>query len=73
MPEAPERIRLLAHQFDALVENLNECQSLKKRKQLLQRMKVLIDEIDELVLSTVRGDEQDTSVSSPADQPKAES
>jgi hypothetical protein len=73
MPEPPERIRLLAHEFDALVENLNECQSLKKRKQLLQRMKILIDEIDVLVLSTVRGDEQDTIVSPPPDQRTAES
>ena len=46
----PERFRCLAHEFDVLVQSLRDCPSLEKRKQLLRRMKILIDEIDELII-----------------------
>lgn len=73
MPERSERFRWLAHQIGALLESLNECPSLEERKQLLRRMKILIDKIDGLILSTLKREGEDTSSSPPPDQPAAES
>ena len=56
MGNPSERIRWLAHQFDALVENLDECASLEDRKRVLTRMKVLIEEMDQIIFSTLRRD-----------------
>ena len=56
MGNPSERIRWLAHQFDALLENLDECASLEERKRVLTRMKVLIEEIDQIILSTLKRD-----------------
>ena len=56
MTNPSERFRWLAHQFDALVDNLDECTSMEERKRVLKRMKILIDEIDEIILSTLKRD-----------------
>lgn len=52
-------------EFKALVESLNKVPNLKKRKQLLRRMKILIDEIDGLISSDLKQDEQGTVSSGP--------
>jgi hypothetical protein len=57
MGNPSERFPWLAHQFDALVENLDECASLEERKKVLTRMKVLIEEIDQIIFSTLRRDD----------------
>ena len=72
MPSPSERFQRLAHQFEALLESLNESPSSKKRNQLLRRMKILIDEIDGLDLSTLELDEETASSRQP-DQSTAES
>ena len=56
MTNPSERFRWLAHQFDALVENLDECSSMEERKRVLKRMEILIDEVDEIILSTLKRD-----------------
>ena len=56
MTNPSQRFRWLVHQFDALVENLDECASLEKRKRVLTRMKILIEEIDQIILSTLKRD-----------------
>ena len=68
MPGPSERFQWLAQQFDELVESLNVSPSLKERKQLLRRMKILIDEIDALILSALK---RDNTGSPPTDQPTA--
>ena len=51
----------LARQFDALVEGLNKCPNLIKRKDFLRRMRALIEKIDALILSDLERDDQETT------------
>jgi predicted DNA-binding protein YlxM (UPF0122 family) len=43
----------LRQQFEELADNLNVCQNSVQRKELLKRMKALIDETDELIAKEV--------------------
>jgi hypothetical protein len=56
LPNTSQRFQLLTHQFDSLVERLNESpsQSLEEQTILLRKMKVLIVEIDMLILSALK-------------------
>lgn len=56
MTHPTDRIRWLADQLDALVENLNGCVSLQERRVVLKRMKLLIEELDQIVLSHLKRD-----------------
>ena len=56
MTKPLERFRWLANQFDALVDNLDECSSMEERRRVLKRMKILIDEVNEIILSTLKRD-----------------
>jgi hypothetical protein len=67
------RFRWLTHQFDALVEHPHESRSVEERKKVLKRMKILLDENDELIFSSLKRDKQDTASSPPLDQPTADS
>jgi hypothetical protein len=69
MHKQSERFLWLAHEFDTLVQNLEDCPSHEKRKQLLRRMKILIDEIDKLILFTMNRDTQETTNFPQSDQP----
>jgi hypothetical protein len=73
MPNPSERFQLLGHQFDSLVAKLNEFPSptLEERTKLLRRMKVLIIEIDMLILSVLKRDSEGATSSPPPDQPAA--
>ena len=71
MRQPSERLEFLAHQFDTLVEGLNNSPDMEDRKQLLQRMLVLIDEIDGLIFSDLKRDKQDTASSPHSSQPVA--
>ena len=46
-----QRFESLAALFDVLVRDLGKCQTLKLRWALLQRMTLLIEEIDQLLLN----------------------
>lgn len=59
MPKQSERFLWLAHEFGTLVEGLEDCPNTEKRKQLLRRMKILIDEIDKQILFTLKRDNED--------------
>jgi hypothetical protein len=72
MSTPSERFQRLAHQFDTLIDLLNECPSSKERKQLLRLMWIVLEKIEELTLSTTNQDKQDTTSSSLPDQPTAE-
>jgi len=61
MSNPSERLQSLAYEFDALVKSLDAFPRLKERKQLLRRMKILIDEIDVLILSDLERDNQDAT------------
>lgn len=65
-----DRFLWLANQFEALVERLNVSPSVEERSKLLRRIKILIDEIDQLIFSTSKRIEQDTpsQESSPGDR-----
>jgi hypothetical protein len=65
------RFLWLANQFEALAERLNESLSTEERTKVLKRMKILINEIDQLIASTSNGHKQDAT-STPA-QPTADS
>jgi hypothetical protein len=45
------RLRLLAVQVDLLTSDLNNCKDKRQRKQLLKEMKLVIDQINELILT----------------------
>jgi hypothetical protein len=65
MPTSSERFQVLGDQFDSLVKRLNDspAPSLEERTKLLRRMKVLIIEIDMVILSTLKRDEQEATSS----------
>jgi hypothetical protein len=71
MPGPPQRFDELARQFEALMESLNEKPNKKKRSQLLQRMRLLINEIDGLDSSALGLDKEDATIT--PDQPVVES
>jgi len=70
MLKQSERFQFLAHQFNSLVERYNEAPTpgLEQRTKLLRGMKVVIVEIDMLVLSALRRDSQEVSTPPPPDQ-----
>jgi hypothetical protein len=73
-PEAQMRCDAwLAQQFDSLVGKLNAAPSREDRTQILRRLRVLIVEIDSLILSDRRRDKQETSGPPPSDQSAAKS
>jgi hypothetical protein len=53
MPNPSEKFQSLIRQLDALVSGLQKPKSMEERGRLLRRMKVVIDEIDELNLKPV--------------------
>ena len=62
MPESSDRIQVLGKQFESLMQKLAEAQSLEdERTKLLRQMKVLIVEIDMVILSSLRRDDQDAT------------
>lgn len=63
MPNSSERFYMLSHQLESLVNRLNQCPELEERKQLLRQMKVVIVEIDMLILSSLKQDNLDTASS----------
>ena len=71
MSKTSDRFQWLAREFELLAENLENCPNLEKRKQLLRRMKILIDEIDTQILFIMKRDAQKTSSLPPLDQPAA--
>jgi hypothetical protein len=73
MPESAERFEWLTQQLDALAERLHVASTLDERRLLLRRMKVLIVEIDMLILSALKRDSRDITDSRPPDQPTIES
>jgi hypothetical protein len=48
-----ERFQLLARQFVTLEQSLHESPSLEERAQLLRRMKIVIAQMDNLILPTL--------------------
>lgn len=65
MPKDPGKFYTLTVQFQALLESLSKVPNLKRRKQLLRRMKMLIDEIDGLISSDSQRDDQDPTSNRP--------
>ena len=57
--QCDEEFQFFAHELESLVERLHGSPSLEDRTKLLRRMKVLIVEIDMLILSTLKRDRQD--------------
>ncbi len=73
MPKPPERFQKLAHQFDLVADMINECVDPKQRMLLLCHMKIILNEIDELISSNLNRDSQVNISSPPPNQPTAES
>jgi len=73
MLKSSERFQLLGQQFGSLVERLNDSPSFEERTKLLQRMKVLIVELDMLVMSSLKRDSTDSTRPPLPHQPTAES
>jgi predicted DNA-binding protein YlxM (UPF0122 family) len=46
-------LQQLRHQFEELTDKLNMCQNSDQRKELLKRMKAVIDETDKLITKEV--------------------
>ena len=74
-PTLGEMSDAIQHPFDLKAGRLIEfpSPSLEERKTFLRRMKVLIVEIDMLILSRLKQDSLNTTVSTPPSQPTAES
>lgn len=61
MSQPVDRIQLLGKQFESLMLKLAEAESLDERTNLLRQMKILIVEIDMVILSCLRRDNQDSA------------
>jgi hypothetical protein len=61
MSDPSERFQSLSQQLDVLDSELHKCNNVSERAQLLHRMKILIDQIDALNLSSLKRDKQGTS------------
>jgi hypothetical protein len=59
MPRPSERFEWLAEQLDTLLTVFNHTTDSQERRQLLRRMKVLIDEIDALIVFSSKREKQD--------------
>jgi hypothetical protein len=73
MPRPSDNFQLLAHQFDLVVEKVNQSKDPKERMHLPRHMKVILNEIDMLISSNLKRDSQDATSSAPPDQSTAES
>ena len=73
MPEPPDRFQLLAQQFELLVEKLNAptTPSLEERTKVLRQMKVVIVEIEMLIMSDLKLCSENAPSSHPPAQPAA--
>jgi hypothetical protein len=73
MPQQSDRFQLLAHQFESLVERLNESTtpSLEERTKVLRQMKVVIVEIEMLIMSDLKLCSENAPSSHPPAQPAA--
>jgi len=58
-----DRLKWLAQQFDFLVEKLNASPNPKEKTEILRLMRILIVEIDSLISSDLRRDEQESPLS----------
>jgi hypothetical protein len=70
MPMPKERFQWLAHEFDTLVKKTNECSNMEERRTLLRRMRILIEEIDALISSTLKRDDKEFTVTTSSDKSK---
>jgi hypothetical protein len=68
MLQSSDRIEFLGNEFESLLKRLRESQSVEDRRQLLRQMKVLIVEIDMVILSSLKQENHDSSQSVAADQ-----
>jgi hypothetical protein len=69
MSKTSEQLKWLAELYGALAERLNESTSLEERRELLCRMKILLDKLDGGVLTADERDKQETTSPPPPDQP----
>jgi hypothetical protein len=67
MLQSSDRIEFLGNEFESLLKRLKKSPSVEDRRQLLRQMKVLIVEIDMVILSSLKQD-QDSLKSVAADQ-----
>jgi hypothetical protein len=65
MPGPSDNFQSLAHQFGLMMNMVNEFKDPKDRMHLLRHLKVLLTEIDALILSDLKRDSRDTTSSSP--------
>jgi len=49
MPKLGERFQWLAERFEEVANHLTRCQDTSHRKELLRKMKIIIDEVDALI------------------------
>lgn len=63
MPNPQARFKRLSGQFETLVVEMEKSTDREQRRQLLQRMKALIDEIDRLVASSLKENSTQTPAS----------
>jgi hypothetical protein len=60
----PQQFQTLAEQFETLAHILSACEDKEQRKHLLRKMKVIIDQVDELIFrehSTIDSERESTA------------
>jgi len=74
MSNVPQRFGWLAKQFEQLAHDLSACQDTEQRKQMLRKMKIVIDDADELIIkehSNLDSERDSTAASNPPPLSKA--
>ena len=60
----PQHLQKLAEQFDTLAHNLSACEDKEQRKHILRKMKIIIDQVDDLIFrehSTIDSEREGTA------------
>jgi hypothetical protein len=65
MLSAQDRFKRLSDKFEALVLEMGKCGDPKRRSELLQRMKIVIDEIDGLIFTSLDRESKQTCLTDP--------
>jgi hypothetical protein len=61
MSEHLVQFQSLTQQLDTLVKAIHECRDPKERKELLRRMRLMLDEVDSIAFSPLKLDKSGTA------------
>jgi hypothetical protein len=71
MSDILQRFEAVTKRFDTLVDQIRTCKNSERRIELLKRMRLLIDEIDELIFTSLDRENKQARLVNPKLSPDA--